>query len=76
MALVELSIVEQRYRAVLEAAAGPPPTRSAGSRPSGPASPARLPMFPRASVKHVLGQIRQASGGTRQDRGAVSGRGS
>jgi hypothetical protein len=23
-------------------------------------------MFPRASVKHVLGQIRQASGGTRQ----------
>jgi hypothetical protein len=24
-------------------------------------------MFPRASVKHVLGQIRQASGGTRQD---------
>jgi hypothetical protein len=27
--------------------------------------PARLPMFPRPSVKHVLGLIRQESGGTR-----------
>jgi hypothetical protein len=28
-------------------------------------------MFPRASVKHVLGQIRQPSGGTGQGRGAM-----
>jgi hypothetical protein len=31
-----------------------------------PTAPARLPMFPRPSVKHVLGLIRKASGGTRQ----------
>ena len=41
---------------------GPPPRRSAASKPS---STARLPMFPRPSGKHVLGQIRKASGGTR-----------
>jgi hypothetical protein len=37
--------------------------RAAVSKPS---SVARLSMFPRQPVKHVLGQIRQASGGTRQ----------
>ena len=42
---------------------GPPPSRSAASKPS---STARLPMFPRQSGKHVLGLIRQESGGTRQ----------
>ena len=42
---------------------GPPPSRSAASKPSGPARP---PMFPRQPGKHVLGLIRQASGGTRQ----------
>ena len=31
-----------------------------------PRPSARPPMFPRPSVKHVLGQIRQESGGTRQ----------
>ena len=47
----------------------PPPSRSAASRPTGPARPGPT-MFPRASVKHVLGQIRHASGGTRQARGS------
>jgi len=32
-----------------------------------PSSPARPPLFPRPSGKHVLGQIRQGSGGTRQE---------
>ena len=41
---------------------GPPPSRSAASKPS---SPARPPMFPRQPGKHVLGLIRQSSGGTR-----------
>ena len=31
-----------------------------------PTAPARLSTFPRPSVKHVLGLIRKASGGTRQ----------
>jgi hypothetical protein len=33
-----------------------------------PSSTARPPMFPRQPGKHVLGLIRQASGGTRQSR--------
>ena len=44
--------------------AGPPPSRSAASKPTGPARPG-LPMFPRAPVKHHPGLIRQSSGGTR-----------
>jgi transposase len=44
---------------------GLPPSRSAVSRPT---SPARLPMFPMRPVKHVLGLIRQESGGTRHGR--------
>jgi hypothetical protein len=43
--------------------AGPPPSRSAASKPS---STARLPMVPRPTGSHVLGLIRQSSRGTRQ----------
>ena len=43
--------------------AGPPTSQSATCKPSGPARP---PMFPRPPGKHVLGQNRQSSGGTRQ----------
>ncbi len=43
-------------------AAGPPPSQSAVSKPN---STARLPMFPRPSVKHQVGLNRQSSGGTR-----------
>ena len=42
MALVELSVVEQRYRAVLEAAAGVPVTEVAARYEVSPAKRARL----------------------------------